>query len=385
MPPENSAAWLPAKSGKPLKVGPAPYTSPAASEIVVKNGAVAINPVDWAKQLMGNMLLGQIKYPFIIGEDVAGEVVEVGSKVQRFRMGDRVLGHAMAVAPGSNKPAEGGFQKYTVIREMYAASIPEWISYEQACVLPLTLSTAAYGLFHKDFLALDSAPTVPPPPPTVIGNNRAIFITGGSSSVGSNAIQLAVSAGYQVYATASPKNFAYVEKLGATRVFDYHSTTVIDDVITALNGKTLAGAYASIGGIDTCIKILGQVNHDSKTGANKNLVAVSGFGLPAQRQLSTSAGTATFMASTIWTLGRNAILSLLRGVRFKFVDGKDFLEDDNVVSRLVYRDFLPRALAARQFVPAPEPLVVGQGLDRIQEAMEVHEKGVSAKKVVVLL
>lgn len=384
MPPENSAAWLPSKSVKTLRVGPAPYTPPTAGEIVVKNGAVAINPVDWAKQLMGNMLLGYIKYPFILGEDVAGEVVEIGSGVERFRVGDRVLGHAMATAAGSNKPAEGGFQQYTVIREMYAASIPEWISYEQACVLPLTLSTAAYGLFHKDYLALDSAPTVPPPSPTTASNDKAIFITGGSSSVGSNAVQLAVSAGYQVYATASPKNFGYVEKLGATRVFDYHSATLVDDVVTALNGKTLAGAYASIGGIDTCIKILARVNHDSKKGA-KNFVAVSGFGLPAPRQLASSTGTAAFMASTIGTMGRNAILSLLRGVRFKFIDGKDFLEDDNVVSRFVYRDFLPQALAARQFVPAPEPLVVGRGLDQIQEAMDVHEKGVSAKKVVVLL
>jgi len=377
MPPSNSAAWLPAKCVKPLKVGPAPYTPPGAGEIVVKNGAVAINPVDWAKQLLGDALLGYIQYPFILGGDVAGQVVEVGLGVRRFRVGDRVLGHAIGGAPASNNPAEGAFQQYTVIREHFAAAIPDWVSYEQACVLPLTLSTAAYGLFHKDFLALDP-PIVPPPSPTA--SSKAIVITGGASSVGSNAVQLAVSAGYQVYSTASPKNFAYVEKLGATRAFDYHSATLVDDMVAELQGKTLAGAYAiGNGSVEACNKVLRRCG-----GNSKKFIALAGFPLPAQ-QLTTYVGTAAFFVSTIWWMGQTAVTSYFTGVHTKFIDGKDLCQVDSVVSRLVYRDFLPRALAARQFVPAPEPLVVGRGLDKIQEAMDVQQKGVSAQKVVVSL
>lgn len=261
MPPTNLAAWLPAKSVKPLVIGSAPYTSPAAGEIVVKNSAVALNPVDPYKQLAGDALLGYIKYPFILGGDVAGEVVDIGPGVQKFKIGDRVVAQAMGGSAASNNPAEGGFQHYTLIREYFAALIPGWVSYEQACVLPLALATAAYGLFHQDYLGLDP-PLVPPPSSAT---KKAIIITGGASSVGSNAVQLAVSAGYEVYSTASPKNFAYVEKLGAARVFDYHSANLVDQIVDELQEKTLIGAYAiGNGSVESCIKVLRRCGGNGK-------------------------------------------------------------------------------------------------------------------------
>ncbi|KAI0890751.1 uncharacterized protein GGS22DRAFT_184096 [Annulohypoxylon maeteangense] len=178
----------------------------------------------------GNAILSYIKYPFILGGDVAGEVVEVGPDVKTFQIRNRVIGQAAACAPTSNNPAERACQHYTLIREHLAAAIPDFMPYQEAVVLPLALLTAACGLFHQDFLVLDP-PTVPATPPNA---NKAVIVAGGASSVGSNAVQLAVSAGYQVYSTASPKNFAYVEKLGATKVFDYHSATVVDDMVAAL-------------------------------------------------------------------------------------------------------------------------------------------------------
>ncbi|KAI1134067.1 GroES-like protein [Hypoxylon sp. FL0543] len=375
MSPSNFAAWLPSKCVKPLQVGPAPYTPPKAGEIVVKNAAVAINPVDWIKQQAGNAIMGYVKYPFILGGDVAGQVVEVGSGVERFRVGDRVIAQAAAAAPASNNPAEGAFQHYTVIREHLASVIPDWMSYEQAVVLPLALLTAACGLFHGDFLALDP-PTVPAAPP----NGKAIIITGGSSSVGSNAIQLAVSAGYQVYSTASPKNFTFVEKLGATGIFDYHSSTLVDDMVAALQGKTVAGAFVvGDGAAEACTKVLRRCGK----AANK-FIAFAGSIMPPDA-LKTPLGTAMLFGSMAFWFGQRALVSCFTGVRTKFVEGEDICQPDNVASKLVFRDFLPKALAARQFVPAPEPLVVGEGLDRIQEAMDLQMKGVSAQKIVVLL
>lgn len=82
--PSNAAAWLTASKATPLVVKSAPHTSPGENEIVIKNGAVAINPIDWMKQDMGNFLYSWIKYPFILGIDVAGEVVETGRLVTRF-------------------------------------------------------------------------------------------------------------------------------------------------------------------------------------------------------------------------------------------------------------------------------------------------------------
>ncbi len=102
--PTNTAAWLPAKHAR-LEVGPAPYTPPAEGEIVVENHAVAINPLDWILQLVGNVIFRWIDYPFVLGADLAGEVVEVGAGVSRFQVGDRVLAHAVGTDNKRNRAA----------------------------------------------------------------------------------------------------------------------------------------------------------------------------------------------------------------------------------------------------------------------------------------
>ena len=236
-----------AKRGR-LEIKPAPYTPPRQGEIVVSNRAVAINPIDWLTQSMGDIFFPWLKYPFILGSDVAGEAVEVGAGVSRFKVGDRVLGHAVGVDKRRNNPAEGAFQAYTVLLSHMAAPIPDAMPYEKAAVLPLTLSTAACGLFERDQLALHHPSAHPEP------TGRTLLVRGGSTSVGSNAIQLAVAAGYEVITTASPKNFGYVRKLGAAEVFDYRSQTVVKDVIKAFDGRTIAGTLAiRLGSAKTCL------------------------------------------------------------------------------------------------------------------------------------
>src|SRR5271157_5499677 len=160
--PSNTAAWLPAKHAK-LEVKSAPYTSPRENEIVVRNHAVAINPVDWAKQSIGDFMFSWIKYPFVLGMDLAGEVVEIGKAVSRFKVGDRVLGHAVGMDRKRNTPAEGAFQAYTVVLAHMAAPIPSAMSYESAAVLPLGLSTAACGLFRKIIWRFNILPCRPNP------------------------------------------------------------------------------------------------------------------------------------------------------------------------------------------------------------------------------
>ena len=59
--PSNQAAWLSAKSAKPLEVKSAPYTPPGENEMVVKNSAIAINPLDWFKQIAGDIMFSWIK------------------------------------------------------------------------------------------------------------------------------------------------------------------------------------------------------------------------------------------------------------------------------------------------------------------------------------
>lgn len=381
MSPQNQAAWILAKKVIPFKVGDAPYTPPGPGQVVVKNGAVAINPFDWVLQFIGPALAGYIKYPFIFGTDVAGEVVEVGPNVERFRVGDRVFGNATALAKEVNNPAEGGFQLYTVMREHMLSPTPSHITNEQACVLGLGLGTAAYGLFHPDYLGLDM-PQIPVPIKAMgkTGKPRTVIITGGASSVGSNAVQLAVAAGYQVLSTSSAKNFDYVKGLGATHVFDYKSKTLVKDLLGVLKGHELVGAYTiGRGAVEVCTGVMRK--HDTRL--TRKRIAVAGAIIPTEK-LTSFAGKGTFLMGMVGGMIRSTGIRLLTGIDVKFILVDGLVDPKSVVAR-VYMDFLPHALEQGRFVPAPTPQVVGKGLGKIQDALDLPRKGVSGKKLVVIL
>jgi len=367
--PINTAAWLGASQAQ-LEVKPAPYTLPRENEIIVKNHAVAINPIDWLLQVIGYFIFPWIKYPFVLGSDLAGEVVEVGKDVTRFKVGDRVLAHAVGTDKKRNSAAEGAFQTYTVILAHMAAPIPTAMSYESAAVLPLGLSTAACGLFQKDHLALQYPSAAPKP------TGQTLLVWGGSTSVGSNAIQLAVAAGYEVITTASPKNFDYVKKLGASQVFDYNSKTVVQDVISAFAGKTLAGALAiGKGSAEACVDIVGACDGNRFISLASTSVSVEDFSQRRQIPLL----ILLFVSSNVSL----QVKCRARNIRNKFIFGSSLM--DNEVSRVIYEDFLPSALAEGRYAAVPEPSVIGQGLGSVQAGLDVQRKGVSARKVVVSL
>ncbi|EKG11423.1 Alcohol dehydrogenase superfamily zinc-containing [Macrophomina phaseolina MS6] len=373
MAPTNRAAWLAGKQVWPLEVKEAPYTEPGFNEIVVKAAAIAVNPVDAMKQAMGDNMMGWIKYPFILGDDVAGEVVQVGPGVTRFQPGDRVLGHAVSIDKRSNRACEGAFQEYVVLRTNLVSPIPDDLPYEKACVLPLCLSTAACGLFMKDYLALNH----PSLKTAKNATGQTLLVWGGSTSLGSNAIQLAVAAGYEVIATASPKNFEYVTGLGASKVFDYRSPTAVADIIDVLQSKTSAGAIAiGAGSMEACIDIV------AATQQGRKFIAQASVPMPADIPPKGMA-LVSFIASFLWFNVSTFVKCKVKGIGAKFIWGDDLMA--NEVGSAIYEHFLPDALAAGKYVAAPEPYVVGNGLEHIQEALDVVKKGVSARKVVVTL
>ncbi|TDZ30433.1 Dehydrogenase azaJ [Colletotrichum spinosum] len=370
--PNNRAAWLTAKKVKPLDIRPAPYTPPGEDEIVIRTRAVAINPVDCFKQEAGDLLYGWVKYPCILGNDVAGEVVEVGTgaAAKRFSVGDRVLGHAIGLDKRSNKPSECGFQEHVVLRSKLASPIPHSMTFEEACVIPLGASTAACGLFMEDILNLQ-LPNVNSKP-----NGKTLLVWGGSTSVGCNAIQLAVAAGYEVIATSSPTNFGYLKSLGATDVFDYRSPTVVRDIIAAFEQRESAGALAvGAGSMIPCVDIVGAV------GGRKFVAqaSVAGKGSPPS--------SASELLAAIWAVTQESFIvyfkSMFKGVGRKFIWGSDVIASE--IGAAIYRDFLPEALEQQKFVAAPKPHVVGRGLEAIQGGFDILMKGVSAKKIVVSL
>jgi NADPH:quinone reductase-like Zn-dependent oxidoreductase len=353
--PANTAAWLRTRRGA-IEVGPARYTPPRENEIVVRNRAVAVNPRDWRMQLGGHLLYRWLRYPAVIGTDAAGEVVEVGPGVTRFKVGDRVLGHAVGVERDHNNPAEGAFQHYTVLQANMAAQIPDDMPYENAAVLPLALSTAASALYDRDCLDLWH-PSLSPRPA-----GQAVLIWGGSTSVGSNAIQLAVASGYEVITVCSPGNFDYVKRLGASRAFDYRSKYVTGDVIRWLRGTGLAGAFAiTAGSAGPCAKII------SASEGFKTLVLASAPGpsldhlfrqhASSMRLLRGLAGARMATAELRRRCRRQEIQANRQEIRVTMVAVATLR--NNEVSTVIYQDFLPAALASGVYRPAPEPRVIG--------------------------
>jgi NADPH:quinone reductase-like Zn-dependent oxidoreductase len=336
----NKAAWITASKAHPFEVKSAPMWTPEENEILIQNHALAVNPVDGTIQ---SFAWFPLNYPTILGQDVAGTVAAIGPNVTRFKIGDRVLGHGVGMATKQNQHL--GFQAYTVVQTNMASEIPDVVTFEEAAVIPLGCSTAASGLFQDEFLKLQ-LPTEPKQKET----GKTLLIWGGASSVGSNAIQLAVAAGYKVITTASLKNFEYVKKLGASLVLDYNSPTVCDELLVAFKGKTIAGALDCIGASATpiCLEVVHKSTGDK------------------------------FVATT-----KPGFLSPPEGVGIKHIFGTSI--KDNEVGQAVYENFMPKALKAGTFVPAPEPLVVGKGLESVQEAVDLINKGVSARKLVVSL
>lgn len=336
----NTAAWLHEAQARPFQIKAAPLGVPAEGQILIKNHAVAINPIDGKMQ---SRAIYKLDYPTVLGGDVAGEVVSVGPGVTQYEPGDRVIG--VAAVFEVKDTAAAGFQAYTVLDIHLTSKIGNDISYERAVVLPLGFSTASAGLFNKDFLNL-RLPTQPAQDPT----GEALLVWGGASSVGCNAIQLAVASGYQVITTASPGNFSLVERLGASQAFDYNSPTVVSELAEAFRGKVMVGVYDAIGG-PACAPILEFL--EQVDGVKFVATTIPGFPEPPQ------------------------------GVHFGHVYSLSIRSND--IGKAVWNDFLPQALEAGSFIPAPEPLVAGKGLESIQNAVDLVIKGVSARKVVVVL
>jgi NADPH:quinone reductase-like Zn-dependent oxidoreductase len=176
-------------------------------EILVRVQATGINPVDWKIREGYNKERMKINFPFILGWDVAGAVVDTGNLVSRFKTGDLVF----ALADMTRNGAEA---EYVVLKTDAAAHVPSTISLEEAAAVPLTSLTAWMMLFDKADLQA----------------GQRILIHAASGGVGSFAVQLAKIAGAYVAGTTSEVNIDYVKSLGADEVINYKS----DDFSTRL-------------------------------------------------------------------------------------------------------------------------------------------------------
>ena len=206
----NQAAVLNEEKAR-LIIQERPIPKPGPSDVVIRNHALATNPADWKMQQFGYFIE---KYPTILGSDVSGVVDAVGSDVKQFQKGDRVTGFADVLL--SKDPQNGAFQQYSIVKQCAVAKIPDSMSFEEGSILPMSVATAAVGMF----LSMG----IPRPPAKQQGG---FLVWGASSSVGTAAVQIAASLGYTVYGVCGPRHSAMVKKLGAHETFDYNSSSIV--------------------------------------------------------------------------------------------------------------------------------------------------------------
>ncbi|KAL8783819.1 MAG: hypothetical protein Q9213_004365 [Squamulea squamosa] len=337
----QTAAVIPEAKAR-LEIRDRPIPQPQGSEILVKNAALATNPVDYKIQDYGMIIT---KYPNVLGSDISGSVEAVGADVKRFKKGDRVTGFATVIS--NNDPNHGAFQQYTLLNETATAKIPDSISFEQGAILPMAVATSGVGIFLN--LGI-------PRPSGTENQSGGFLVWGASSSVGSAAVQIARSLGYTVYAVASPHHHSKTREYGASHVFDYNDSNVLTNIANAAkqSGDTIRLAFDAI----------------SENGSSEQVVSV------VEQQ---GGGKVVVTLPFPETAKKPDNIEILPTVAARInMDAKDF-------GAWLFNDFLEKSLVDKTFVPSPAIEKVEGGLASVQKALDLHRKGLSGKKLVIPL
>lgn len=178
---------------------------PQGQDLLVKIAGVSINPVDIATR---KKISGQLTDPKVVGFDGYGEVIEKGSQVTKFEIGDKVFF-------AGDYSREGSYQEYELIDQRIVAKAPKTLSIEESVSMPLITLTASELLYEK--LNID---------PKADNSSKTVLIINGAGGVGSIAVQLAHLAGLRVVATATGEKVEWIKKLGADVVIDHHQDLI---------------------------------------------------------------------------------------------------------------------------------------------------------------
>ncbi|MDH0615958.1 MULTISPECIES: NAD(P)H-quinone oxidoreductase [unclassified Agrobacterium] len=224
---------LPSHGGpEVMRLSQAPLPKPAKGEVLVKVEAAGVNRPDVA-QRQGIYPPPKDASP-ILGLEIAGEVVALGEGVTEFKLGDRVC----ALANG------GGYAQYCTVPAGQALPFPRGYNAVKAAALPETFFTVWANLFQMAGLT----------------EGETVLIHGGTSGIGTTAIQLAKTFGAEVYATAgSAEKCEACVKLGAKRAINYREEDFAEVVKAETGGK----------GVDVVLDMIGAAYFE------KNLAALA--------------------------------------------------------------------------------------------------------------
>ncbi len=198
-----------------------PVPVPKPHEILVKVAAAGVNRPDVLQRL------GKYKVPAdasdLPGLEIAGEVTACGASVTMWKPGDRVC----ALVHG------GGYAEYCVTPEVQALPVPKGLTMIEAAALPETFFTVWSNVYDRAHLA----------------PGETLLVQGGSSGIGTTAIQMAAAMGNRVFATAgSDEKCAACVKLGAEKAINYRTQDFVAEVKAATGGKGVDVILDMVGG-----------------------------------------------------------------------------------------------------------------------------------------
>jgi NADPH:quinone reductase-like Zn-dependent oxidoreductase len=204
-----------------------PRPTPGPGELLVRVAAAGVGP--WDALIREHKSAVKVTLPLILGSDLSGVVEEVGPGVSTFQAGDEVYGV-------TNPDFCGAYTQFAIASAKMIARKPPRLSFVEAASAPVVAVTAWQMLF-------DYAGAKP---------GQRVLIHGAAGNVGAYAVQLASDAGLQVFATASSKDLALVQSLGAASVIDYQTARFedavppVDAVLDTVGGDTRARSFAII-------------------------------------------------------------------------------------------------------------------------------------------
>ncbi|MDR3393510.1 MAG: NADP-dependent oxidoreductase [Parasulfuritortus sp.] len=254
--------------GKSPGVGFADVPRPTlkANELLVQVHAASVNPVD-------NMIMTGIFKPILhfqlpapLGSDLAGVVVEVGSRVTRFKPGDAVFANIF-------DRGTGAIAEFAVVPESLAAPKPPNLDFVQAASIPLVGLTSWQALKERANLRA----------------GQKVFIPAGSGGVGTFAIQLAKHLGARVGTTTSTGNVELVRSLGTDEVVDYKKQDFervlrgYDAVLGTVKGDAIEKSLDILKPGSTIVSLVGPLDAAFARARRLNCVLTFVFGLMSHK------------------------------------------------------------------------------------------------------
>jgi NADPH:quinone reductase-like Zn-dependent oxidoreductase len=197
-------------------------------EILVQVHSAGVSPFDihvrdgWYKASPNYPL------PIILGWELSGKVVAIGTQTSRFREGDEIFAHPSVYRSG------GAYAEYVAVKEIESTHKPATMSHHQAAALSMNALTAWQALFDVAQLTA----------------NQKILIHAAAGGVGHLAVQLAKWRGAYVIGTASAKNKEFLSNLGADEIIDYTNDPFenlakdVDVVLDTIGGETLIKSFS---------------------------------------------------------------------------------------------------------------------------------------------